>query len=1504
MSGYPEKQGLYDPAQEKDACGVGFIVNVNGVKTASIVENGLLILKRMTHRGAVGADPKTGDGAGILIQTPHDFFVKAAAAIKIKLPAQGEYGTGLIFLPLDKNSAAAVKKEVEKAAKECGQEVLGWRSVPVNEAILGPTAKASRPDFVQVFIKRSADINNSEDFERKLFLIRKKAENSVRASDIKDKKTFYVTNLSCRVFIYKGLMLPENVADFFTDLNDPLVKSAIALVHSRYSTNTFPTWDLAQPFRYLAHNGEINTIRGNVNWMKSREGLFKSSVFGDDVESVKPVIRDEQQSDSASIDNAFETLVQGGRVMPHSMMMLVPEAWEHNNLLSNSVRSFYKYHACFMEPWDGPAALAFTDGVRIGAVLDRNGLRPSRYIETNDGTVILSSETGVIDVAPSQIKHSGRLEPGKIFFIDTQRQRIIEDYEIKKEIAMRAPYRQWRKEQLVYLEDLPKADVKQEDPEFFINRLKAFGYTREDVKEILKPMANDGKEPIGSMGNDTPPSVLSEKPKMLYTYFKQLFAQVTNPPIDSEREDIVMSLRSFLGPRQNLFEETELHTHKLQVREPILTNEELAAIKNITASGFKTKTITLLYMPGDTKRFIEALDRVCNEAVKAAQNGYSILILSDRGVTDEYAAIPALLALGAVHQELVKRSLRTHTSIIMETAEPREVHHFCVLFGFGAGLVNPYMAYDAIKYMHDKGELSCGYDDAVSHYRKACNKGILKVMSKMGISTIQSYRGAQIFEALGIAKEVMDRCFKGAASRVEGVGFAEIAKEREMMHKEAFADILDKDVLLESGGIYQWKKDGEYHMWNPDTISALQDAVRTNSYEKYKAFASLVNNQAGHAATFRGLLKFKKTEAIPVEQVETEDEIIKRFVTGAMSFGSISGPAHHTMAIAMNKLGAKSNTGEGGEDSARFTPYPNGDSARSAIKQVASGRFGVNINYLTNADEIQIKIAQGAKPGEGGQLPGHKVSEIIARTRYTTPGVTLISPPPHHDIYSIEDLKQLIFDLKNANPRARISVKLVSEIGIGTVAAGVAKGFADMILISGGDGGTGASPKTSIMNAGLPWELGLSETHQTLVLNNLRTRVRLQADGQMRTGKDLAVAACLGAEEYGFGTAALITMGCVMLRHCHLNNCALGVATQEDILSKRFAGRPEYIVNFMRFVAKDLREIMASLGVKNLNELVGRSDLLETDTAILPWKAKNIDFSKILYKPDSKGEPLYCTKTQKHEIEDVLDLQLIKEAAPAFEKKERVRIEKIISNKDRAAGTMLSGEVCRKFGEEYLPEDTIWCKFKGAAGQSFGAFLAGGITFELEGMANDYTGKGLSGGRIIVYPGKKSLFNAEENVIMGNTSFYGATSGEAYINGTAGERFCIRNSGIYAVVEGTGDHGCEYMTGGRVVIIGNTGRNFAAGMSGGIAYVYNNDVNFEQKCNMSMVEFDAMDKEDIDTVYDMLSSHVKFTGSTAAKEILSDFQQNIKRFIKVIPSEYKKVMAVRAQSLASKEAEV
>src|SRR3989339_2024869 len=1492
----PKNIGLYNPEYEHDSCGVGFACSIKGVKSNEIVKNGLKILNSLAHRGATGADPKTGDGAGILIQMPHEFMLKAALAAGIKLPSFGEYGTGLIFLPQQADDRKLCKEILEKTAAEYGQRVLGWRSVPVDNSDIGVTARQTQPVIEQVFIAKNPAVTLQRDFEVKLYIIRKVSEKKIRESGAAQKAFFYVPSLSSNTFIYKGLLTPQQVENFFVDLKDESIQSAISLVHSRYSTNTFPTWDLAQPFRYLAHNGEINTLRGNVNWMRAKEGLLQSELFGKDINKLKPVIIP-GGSDSAAIDNAFELLVLAGRPIEQAMMMLIPEAWEQHKLMDERLKDFYKYHACFMEPWDGPAAIAFSDGISIGAVLDRNGLRPARYIVTKDDLAVMASEVGVLDeIKPSDIALSGRLEPGKMFFIDTHRQRIIQDDEIKEKAASRRPYGAWLKNNLLEFDQLPDkpegdglasnsqshkpegdglaSNSQSHKPEGdglasnsqshkkpkaaadILTQLKAFGYTREDLKVILKPMAEEGKEPIGSMGNDVPHAVLSKHPQLLYTYFKQLFAQVTNPAIDPIREELVMSLFSFVGAQKNILEETPGHARKLLVKEPILSDEDLAGIRALKEKGFKSKGISILFNADDKKDFLKTLNKICREAVAAIRQGYSFIVLSDRGVNKKRAALPALLAVGAVHHYLVKKALRTQIGIILETAEPREVHHFALLFGYGADCINPYLAYQSIAHLISEGQLNPDYAKALHNYRHAIDTGILKILSKMGISTLQSYRGAQIFEALGVAGGGIAKCFCGTVSRIGWAGFYGSCGESLITYKEAFGEGSLKAPYLSSGGVYQWKRDGEYHLWNPDTIASLQDAAHLGDYKKYREFADLINDQSKNPATLRSLLKFKAVKPIPIEKVEPAENIFKRLATGAMSFGSISKGAHENLAIAMNRLSGRSNTGEGGEDPARFKPLPNGDSKRSAIKQVASGRFGVTTNYLVNADELQIKIAQGAKPGEGGQLPGHKVSEIIARTRYTTPGVTLISPPPHHDIYSIEDLAQLIFDLKNVNPSARISVKLVSEVGVGTVAAGVAKGHADMILISGGEGGTGASPISSIRHAGLPWELGLAETHQTLVLNNLRSRVRLQTDGQIRTGRDIAIAAILGAEEYGFCTAALIISGCVMLRHCHLNTCSLGVA--------------------------------------KLDDMIGRTELLEVNSEIIPWKAKRIDYSRILYKPKApKSIGTYCMITQDHGIDTILDRKLIELSKPALEKAQGVTITLPIENVNRTTGAMLSGEVCRRYGEEALPDGTITCKFKGIAGQSFGAFLAKGITFRLEGMANDYVGKGISGGKIIIYPDAASNYEPGENILLGNTTFYGAIAGEAYLKGVAGERFCIRNSGLNAVVEGVGDHACEYMTGGRIVIIGKTGRNFGAGMSGGIAYVLDEDGTFKTKCNLAMVELEKLDKDDAFTVRLLLENHYRATASNRAKIILDSFADYEQQFVKVMPMEYKRILELK-----------
>ena len=1505
---FPENQGLYDPSFEHDSCGVGFVCDIKGRKSNTIVRQGVDALGRLAHRGATGSDPKTGDGAGILIQIPHEFFLRACQEINIILPGQGTYGTGIVFLPPDTKERKFCKDEFSKSITALGLNLLGWRKVPVDDSGIGKAAKETEPVIEQPFITTNRRNNDPLDFERQLYCLRKRIENAIRASGLKQKSFFYITNLSSRTLSYKGLLMPHQLGDFFLDLKEPDLKSAICLVHSRYSTNTFPTWDLSQPFRFLAHNGEINTLRGNINWMRAREGQLASSCFGEGLKNIKSVIVP-GGSDSATIDNVFELLVLSGRSLPHAMMMLIPSAWEQNKFLDKKLEDFYKYHACFMEPWDGPAAIAFTDGVRVGACLDRNGLRPARYIITKNDLVVMASEVGVLDIDQSDILISGRLEPGKIFFIDTEKQRIVNDEEIKNTVSGLKPYGKWLKANLVELDKLPVPSITRDKaykkPGNLLVSLKAFGYTREDLKVIIQPMAQDGHEPSGSMGNDTPHAVLSQRPQSLFNYFKQLFAQVTNPAIDPIREELVMSLESFVGSQKNILAETPQHCHKLRVREPILTNEDLEKIRSININKLKTKTISVLFKVKDKNGFLQTLDSICKQAQNAIDKGFTFIILSDRGIDREHASIPILLALGAVHQYLIKKASRTRIGIVVETAEAREVHHFALLFGFGADCVNPYLAYEAVRFLVQDAKVNLDTTRALNNFRKAINKGILKILSKMGISTLSSYRGAQIFEALGLNQEVVDRCFSGTVSRINGAGFDVIREEALARHREAFSEDLKQFPNLDTGGVYQWKRDGEFHLWNPESIALLQDAARNNDYVKFKDFSRIINDQSKNPTTLRSLLKFRKSKPISLAEVEPVEEIVKRFATGAMSFGSISKLTHESLAIAMNRLKARSNTGEGGEDPRRFIPFANGDSACSAIKQVASGRFGVTTNYLVNAQELQIKIAQGAKPGEGGQLPGHKVSEIIAKTRYTTAGVTLISPPPHHDIYSIEDLAQLIFDLKNVNPSARVSVKLVSEVGVGTIAAGVAKGHADMILISGGDGGTGASPISSIKHAGLPWELGLSETHQTLVLNDLRSRVRLQTDGQMRTGRDVAIAAMLGAEEYGFCTAALIVLGCVMLRHCHLNNCSVGIATQDEILEKKFTGKPEHIINYFYFVAQELREIMAALGIKTIDEMIGRTDLLEINSAIVPWKAKDIDYSKILYKPQSlKSVGVRYEKMQEHQIEKILDKKLIELSQQALEGSGSANINLKIKNSDRTTGAMLSGEVCKRFGEEGLPENSIHCRFKGVAGQSFAAFLAKGITFELEGLANDYVGKGISGGKVIIYPDRLSDYKPEENILIGNTSFYGAIAGEAYIKGVAGERFCIRNSGLMAVVEGVGDHACEYMTGGRVVIIGKTGRNFAAGMSGGIAYCLDEDGMFSSRCNMDMAVLLQLDKEDEELVYELLQNHYSYTQSQKAQMLLKDFKKISSKFIKVMPIEYKRILEGKVSDAKLETAEV
>jgi glutamate synthase domain-containing protein 2/glutamate synthase domain-containing protein 1/glutamate synthase domain-containing protein 3 len=1492
--GYPDKQGLYDPAYEHDSCGVGFVVHVNGHKSHNIVTQGLMVLNNLSHRGAQGADSKTGDGAGILIQLPHEFFKAELALSGKELSAPGSYAVGMVFFPAKEESAQICRHVFERIASKEGFQVLAWRDVPVNNSHIGTTAKEVQPTIRQVFLLKPGSVRDQPDLERKLYILRRLIEKELAISLSADKESFYILSLSSRTIVYKGLLMAEQLESFYKDFQDVRLVSSLALVHSRYSTNTFPTWDLSQPFRFLAHNGEINTLRGNINWMSARQASLASSLFGEDIKKLFPVIVP-GGSDSATLDNMAEFLLLSGRPLPHVMMMLMPEAWENDAGADEEKKGFYEYHSALMEPWDGPAAVAFTDGISIGAILDRNGLRPARYTVTKNGLVVMASETGVLDLKPEEVLCKGRLQPGKMFLVDTVQGRIIDDAEIKNKIFVSQPYCQWVKKGVVRLEALaPKqvpASIKKD--ELFSQQL-AFGYTREDIKIIMVPMAETALEPTGSMGSDMPLAVLSDYPQPIYNYFKQLFAQVTNPPIDSIREGVVMSLEGFLGKQLNLCAQSDRHCELIKYRQPVLSNEELAKLRFVDSNGFRAKTLSILFDLEDDP-LESAVERVCCEASQCIKDGYNLIILSDRGVSFDKAAIPSLLAVSAVHHYLVRETTRMQTSLIVETGDAREVMHFALLLGYGANAINPYLAYETLLDLYRKKEafLDCDSDRMLANYIKAIDKGLLKIFSKMGISTLKSYCGAQIFEALGLGSEVIDRYFSGTASRVGGVELDTIEKEVILRHSLGFPQREPKQLSLPVGGWYQYRKDGEYHMWNPDTITALQQAVRNEDYEEFKRFASLIDDQEGHLTTLRSLLKLKKgTKPMPLEEVEPVSVIVKRFATGAMSFGSISKEAHEAIAIAMNRLGAMSNSGEGGEDPDRCLPLPNGDSKRSKVKQVASGRFGVNSFYLTNADELQIKIAQGAKPGEGGQLPGHKVDAIVAKIRHSTPGVMLISPPPHHDIYSIEDLAQLIFDLKNANPKARISVKLVSEIGIGTIAAGVAKGHAEMILISGYDGGTGASPLSSIKHAGLPWELGLSEAHQVLVMNGLRGRVRLQTDGQMRTGKDVIVAAMLGAEEFGFATVALIALGCVMLRHCHMNTCALGIATQDAALRCRFKGTPEHIVTYFTFLARQVREILSELGLGKMDDVIGRVDMLEVNDSLRHWKSKNMDFSNILYRPLTKeGIAVRCMERQDFGLEKALDLELIRRAQPALERGERVKIDLGLRNANRSVGAMLSGEVSKRYGQQGLPKDSIKMYFKGTAGQSFGAFGARGLSFFLEGDANDYLGKGLSGATIVLVPPKEAAFKAEDNIIVGNTVLYGATEGEVFIRGVAGERFCVRNSGVQAVVEGVGDHGCEYMTGGRVVVIGKTGRNFAAGMSGGIAYVYDVDGQFRSRCNQDMVEpGPACLEGDAKAIRGLLEQHLFYTGSNVAKKILSGWDKELEKFVRVMPLEYKRVL--------------
>lgn len=1496
-----KKYGLYDPQMEHDACGVGFVCQIDGQPSHSIIEMGLEVLNNLDHRGARGCDPDTGDGAGILVSMPDKFLRRECSSLGIKLPPMGEYAAAQIFLPSNDNYRIQHETIFEKIVSDFDMELLGWRDVPVNSSHIGELARSCEPRIRQCFIGMKSSFFNRRDFERRLYLVRQRAENFCEEVCVPGTDQFYVCALSTNRMVYKGMLTTQQLSEYFPDLQDPDFQSHLALVHSRFSTNTFPSWWLAHPYRYIAHNGEINTLRGNRNWMRARRGSLNSPTFGTELDKMFPIFS-ESQSDSATLDSALQFLVLNGRPIEQAVLMLIPEAWENHQQMDPDLKAFYEYHSCLMEPWDGPAAMAFSDGTVVGAVLDRNGLRPARYIETHDGLVIMASEVGVLDIEPERVKHKWRLEPGKIFLVDTRQGRIIEDEEIKRDLINKRPWSRWLEENLLNLNKIPPVEpAPHHTDECLVTLQKAFGYTEEQINMVVVPMAEDGTEPIGSMGNDTPLACLSEKPQLLFNYFKQLFAQVTNPPLDAIREELVTSLLTNLGSEGNLLDETPAQCRVLRLSSPILTNKELESIRQYKNPSLKTVTISTLYTAKDGfKGFQEALDRIRCESTEAIKQGASILVLSDRGVNNEQIPLPSLLSAAGVHHHLIREGSRTKASIVCETGEAREVHHFCLLIGYGVAAVNPWLAFETIAEYQEKGLLGEGknVEALVKNYVKAINKGILKVSSKMGISTVASYRGAQIFEAIGLSKDVISEFFTNTTSRLEGLDLEIIEKECAFRHQAAYPEFSTRGPVLESGGSYKWRRDGEHHMWNPETIATLQHSVSGDNFDTFKKFSKVSNDESRTRCTLRGLMDFKKSStSVPIDEVESAKEIVKRFVTGAMSFGSISPEAHENLAKAMNFLGGKSNTGEGGENPERFL-----DDRRSAIKQVASGRFGVTIEYLVNADEIQIKMAQGAKPGEGGHLPGHKVNKMIASVRHSTPGVGLISPPPHHDIYSIEDLAQLIHDLKNANPKARISVKLVSEVGVGTVAAGVSKGKADHILISGDSGGTGASPLTSIKHAGIPWELGLSETQQVLVTNDLRGRVVIQVDGQLKTGRDVVIGALLGGEEFGFSTAPLIASGCIMMRKCHLNTCPVGVATQDSELRKKFKGTPENIIRYFFYVAEEVREIMAKLGFRKIEEMVGRTDKLFFNIPKEHWKASLLDFEAILYRPTvSDSVNVSCRETQDHGLAKALDNKLIELAAPALEDQQKVNARLSIRNINRTVGTMLSSTIAKRYGQKGLPEDTINVIFEGTAGQSFGAFLSHGVSFTLFGDVNDYLGKGLSGGKIVVRPPLKSHFASEKNIIAGNVICYGAIEGEVYLRGVVGERFCVRNSGAKAVVEGVGDHGCEYMTGGRVVVIGQTGRNFAAGMSGGIAYVYDPDNKFTVLCNMEMVDLETPNnQEDQKTIQTLLQNHVKYTDSCIAKGLLESWSESFSHFVKVMPRDYRRVLEEQADETSKK----
>ena len=1510
MKNNTKKFGLYDPLFERDACGVGLVANVTGAKTHDILDKGIEVLVNLAHRGATGSDPLTGDGAGILIQIPDKFFQNQSLLLGINLPKSGDYGVGMIFLPPKAENQKECQALIEKIVTQEGQIFLGWRDVPTDNTGIGYVATNSQPSIKQFFVGKGPDVKDSFHFEFKLYVIRKVLENIISARDADIQEHFYIPSLSSNKLVYKGLLIGTQLKGFFPDLSDPDVETAFAMVHARFSTNTMGSWRLAHPYRLVCHNGEINTLRGNVNWMTARESMMSSELFGEDLQKLFPVITP-GASDTASFDNTLELLLSTGRTLPHALMMMIPEATGEHVEMAKNKRDFYEYHSSLMEPWDGPALIAATDGTSIGVVLDRNGLRPFRYVVTKDDVLVMASEVGVLDIDPKNVKIKDRIRPGRMFLLDTKEGRIIEDEELKQNLSTRRPYGDWLDEQKVMLDDLAEpTNLPEITPSDLQGLKRAFGYTLEDLQMIMEPMALNGTEPVGSMGNDTPLAVLSDKPQLMFNYFKQLFAQVSNPPLDAIREELVTSLEAFIGSEQNLFEETLLHCRQLKLKQPILTNQDIQKIKDISNEGFKTSTCSTLFDTTQGNGALKsALDNLCVKASEAVDAGSNIIILSDRGVNTTFAPMPILLATSAVHHSLIRNGKRTKVGIVIESGEPREVMHFALLIGYGAGAINPYLALEIINEQSASGLMLEAIESkkAEQNFIKACGKGVLKVMSKMGISTVQSYRGAQIFEAIGLNQDLIDQYFCWTASRVGGIDLDVIEMESRQRHESGYRnEFVAGSMDLDQGGIYQWRRDGEYHMYNPDTISLLQQSTRINDYSIYRKFADLIDKEDRESATLRGLLDFKKIEPIPIDEVEPVSEIVKRFATGAISLGAISREAHETLALAANSIGAKSNTGEGGEDYRRFSLDDQGQSRNSAIKQVASGRFGVTTNYLVNATDLQIKMAQGSKPGEGGQLPGHKVDDYIGWIRHTTPGVELISPPPHHDIYSIEDLAQLIHDLKNVNPSARIHVKLVAEVGVGIIAAGVSKGHGDVVLISGDSGGTGASPESSVKHAGLPWELGLAETHQVLLMNDLRGRIVVQTDGQLKTGRDVAIACLLGAEEFGFATAPLVTLGCIMLRKCHLNTCSVGIATQDPELRKKFAGKPEYVVNYFYFVAEHLREIMASLGMSSVNEMVGRMDLLEPHKAIDHWKAKGMDLSSMLELPEVDADvATYCQTKQDHGLQDILDNKLIELSKNAIENKEPVQIELPIRNSNRVVGTMLSGKVAELYGEEGLPAGTIQCSFKGSAGQSFGAFLAKGINMTLEGDANDYFAKGISGGQIVVFPPTESTFVPELSTIVGNVVLYGATGGRVFIRGLAGERFGVRNSGAEVVVEGIGDHGCEYMTGGTVVVLGRTGRNFAAGMSGGIAYIYDEHGDFINSCNTDMVGLESVsNKEDQDYLRNLITDHYGYSSSSTAKKILDSWDENLPKFIKVMPNDYKRVLQEKQISQGKKQVNI